>query len=309
MEVKDIFELRKQGKAEEAYAAIRPMYAQHQGHYTTIAMFWCASDIIKVRLEQQKVDEALSIFQALVRLYPNMDDADGKGHQAILRHAIGLADSTPKFSMIDFLENGGLDSLIPNDWKASEANGHPLPSIAARLISHVYHELEDNPTPELGLRCMPVLQEALKHSSTNMNYRRLMALIYKITGERKKAIDIYKQILKKHRQSYLYSELAELATQPANKIPLICKAILEQREEKFRTKLYIQLAELLQESHASIAAFMLTESIRIRQANGYHVSQQQTQLIKQFNGITIASAVQARQFLKEQADRVRAIIQ
>lgn len=31
MEVKDIFELRKQGKIEEAYNAIRPMYAAHKG--------------------------------------------------------------------------------------------------------------------------------------------------------------------------------------------------------------------------------------------------------------------------------------
>ena len=94
MEVKDIFELRKQGKIEEAYEAIRPMYAAHQGHYTTIAMFWCASDMIKLRLEQQKVEEALKIFQALIRLYPNMDDADGKGHHAILRHAISLSEAS-----------------------------------------------------------------------------------------------------------------------------------------------------------------------------------------------------------------------
>ena len=42
MEVRDVFELRKQGKIEEAYNAIRPMYAAHKGHYTTIAMFWIA---------------------------------------------------------------------------------------------------------------------------------------------------------------------------------------------------------------------------------------------------------------------------
>ena len=65
MEVKDIFELRKQGKIEEAYEAIRPMYAVHQGHYTTIAMFWCASDMIKLRLEQQRVELPLCDSAAL----------------------------------------------------------------------------------------------------------------------------------------------------------------------------------------------------------------------------------------------------
>ena len=54
MEVKDVFELRKQGRIEEAYEAIRPMYAAHQGHYTTIAMFWTASDMFKLRVSQNR---------------------------------------------------------------------------------------------------------------------------------------------------------------------------------------------------------------------------------------------------------------
>lgn len=45
MTVKEVFDLRKQGKIEEAYEAIRPMYAVHQGKYTTLCMFWTASDI------------------------------------------------------------------------------------------------------------------------------------------------------------------------------------------------------------------------------------------------------------------------
>lgn len=39
MTVKEIFELRKQGRIEEAYEAIRPMYAAHRGRYTTLCMF------------------------------------------------------------------------------------------------------------------------------------------------------------------------------------------------------------------------------------------------------------------------------
>lgn len=308
MEVKDIFELRKQGKIEEAYEAIRPMYAVHQGHYTTIAMFWCASDMIKLRIKQQRVDEALKIFQALQRLYPNLDDADRKGHNAMLRHAISLSEATPLFSIVDFLENGGLESLDANDWKNLEVNGHPMPSIVSRLIGRVYHELEDNPTPEFGLRCTPILNEALRHSRNNMNYLRLMALIYKITGETQKAIDIYKKLLQKHHQSYLYSELAALATQTSNKIPLLSKAILMQKEEKFRVKLYFQLAMLLTDSHPQIAAFYLNESIRLRKEGGFHVSQQQQQMEKQLQGIQPAGPAVAISFITKQASSVNTII-
>ena len=40
MTVKEIFELRKQGRIEEAYEAIRPIYATHKGRYTTLCMMW-----------------------------------------------------------------------------------------------------------------------------------------------------------------------------------------------------------------------------------------------------------------------------
>jgi hypothetical protein len=50
MTVKEIFDLRKQGKIEEAYEAIRPMYTVHKGKYTTLCMFWTASDILKKRV-------------------------------------------------------------------------------------------------------------------------------------------------------------------------------------------------------------------------------------------------------------------
>lgn len=79
MEVKDVFELRKQGKIEEAYNAIRPMYASHKGHYTTIAMFWVGVDIMKLRYQQRRLEEAYKIFQSLMRLYPTMDDSSLRG--------------------------------------------------------------------------------------------------------------------------------------------------------------------------------------------------------------------------------------
>ena len=62
MTVKEVFELRKQGKIEEAYDAIRPMYAVHKGKYTTLCMFWTASDILKKRLTEKKTAEAEKIF-------------------------------------------------------------------------------------------------------------------------------------------------------------------------------------------------------------------------------------------------------
>ena len=74
MTVKEVFELRKQGKIEEAYEAIRPMYAAHKGRYTTLCMFWTAADVFKLRLDQGRVEEATQILQALKRMLPRVDE-------------------------------------------------------------------------------------------------------------------------------------------------------------------------------------------------------------------------------------------
>ena len=76
MDVRDIFDLRKQGKIEEAYEAIRPIYREHKGRFTTLCMFWTASDVFKLRLEQGRVEEAEKIYKAMLRILPSVEDDD-----------------------------------------------------------------------------------------------------------------------------------------------------------------------------------------------------------------------------------------
>ena len=77
MTVKEIFSLRKQGKVEEAYEAIRPMYRVHKGYYTSLCMYHCAKDVFHLRLAEGRLDEAEKIYQALQRLVPFIGDKDG----------------------------------------------------------------------------------------------------------------------------------------------------------------------------------------------------------------------------------------
>ena len=74
MNVKEIFDLRKQGKIEEAYEAIRPIYREHKGRFTTLCMFWTASDVFKLRLEQGRVEEAEKIYKAMLRIQPSVEE-------------------------------------------------------------------------------------------------------------------------------------------------------------------------------------------------------------------------------------------
>ena len=85
MTVKEIFELRKRGQVEAAYEAIRPIYAAHKGRYTTLCMFWVASDVFKLRVEQGRIEEAEKIYWALKRLVPLLEEYDRLREQVSVR--------------------------------------------------------------------------------------------------------------------------------------------------------------------------------------------------------------------------------
>lgn len=129
MTVRDIFELRKQGKIEEAYEAIRPMYAVHKGKYTSLCMFWTATDIFKLRLEQNRVDEATLIFQALKHVLPYINDSEGKSMAFMQYAARRLAKVTrsrcPSERSVDTthtIPSGTLERVMNTAKEKHEAN-------------------------------------------------------------------------------------------------------------------------------------------------------------------------------------------
>ena len=93
MTVKEVFELRREGKVEEAYHAILPMYKEHHGKYTSLAMFWCAVDMMNLLLGKAvdrseeslaALAEAEKIYMSLQRLAPKIYDESGACQQTVL---------------------------------------------------------------------------------------------------------------------------------------------------------------------------------------------------------------------------------
>lgn len=201
MTVKEVFELRKQGKIEEAYEAIRPMYAVHKGHYTTLCMFWTANDVLKKRVKEGRTEEAGKIFEALLRMLPTVDDRDGRAHTSMLYNAIMLSKNTPTFSMLSFLERYGVNQLSEADWKSitpssasatGKGSAPSLPSPAHQLLTRAFHEIQQQPTVDKALKVMPLLQEAMRRTPRDKNCLRCMSMVYNIMGETQKSADIAK---------------------------------------------------------------------------------------------------------------------
>lgn len=308
MEVRDIFKLRKEGKLEEAYAAIRPMYAMHKGHYTTICMFWVGTDMMELRYRQRRLEEAYKIFLALLRLYPTMDDAEKHGQSALMRAALLVFDHNPKFSMLDFITKWGIEKLSEEDWTFEKTNGHVVPSLGMRIVGKVFKEVTGNPTVEMALKAAPVLAESLRHSPYNMNNQRYKAIIYKIMGKTDKAINIYRHLIAHHHQSYLYQELAALVREEPLKIALLCRAIATQREQKFTQKMRLELAGLLYATDKPRARYELDRCIAIRKASGFDTTWQMQNLSASLEGVSPVDEKDQKEFYRRQgavADKLR----
>lgn len=181
MTVKEIFELRKQGRSEEAYKLIIPMYKEHQGHYTTICMFWCASDVLRNRLaevaqaeneaeREEKSNEAFAIFLSMQRLYPNMDDKDGLGMHQLYHHAYRLHKYNSAFSLLLFLSAMGLAGLTDIDWTPTEQNGVSHPSFGSLLLAAAFADYKRDPTRENAERLLPLLEEGRRRQPSFQRY-------------------------------------------------------------------------------------------------------------------------------------------
>ena len=302
MEVRDVFELRKQGKIEEAYNAIRPMYAAHKGHYTTIAMFWIGVDVMRLRYQQRRLEEAYKIFQSLLRLYPTMDDKNLRGQATLLRAAMFVFDHDTSFSILNFVsERNVITKLTDDDWLTTESNGHPVQSLGMRIVGKVFKEVEGKPTVETALKAAPILAEALKHSPYNLNNQRYKAMIYTIMGKRGKAINIYRHLLRDRHRSVLYKELAALIDDKQLKIALLTRAIATQRDEKFRQRMRFQLANMLFNTHKPYAKYELEKCISARKAAKYAIAWEMQNLSSSLNDVAAASEIDHKAFYRAQA--------
>lgn len=308
MDVKDVFELRRQGRTEDAYAAILPLYAAHKGHYTTIAMFWVGVDMMRLRYQQRRLEEAYKIFKSLMRLYPTMKDTDLKGQSAMMRAAIQVFEHNNSFSILDFITHWDITRLTDDDWKGTQHEGFMTPSTGMRIVGKVFKEVAANPTVDMALRAAPILAEALKHSPYNRDNQRYKAIIYQIMGKKDKAINIYRHLISRSKKSTLFQELAALIDDERYKIALLCKAITLQRDEKFRQRLRFTLAELLFRQDKARARYELDKCLEARRQAGYTITWAMQNLAASLSEVNPVSDAAEKAFYREQEIVVKELI-
>ncbi len=296
--------MRRNGQFEQAYAAVLPMYRVHHGHYTTLCMFWTATDVMRLRIEAGKCREAEQIMASLRHLYPNLQDKDMSAARTLNRLALLLATKEQEmtrmrrmggngegeklawevepeemqFSLLDYMKDFGNQYMTEDDWQASEWNGHVISSMGTKIVSRIFHEVQSaecivqSENRERLEDALEMVQTGLQHAPRNKHLLRYEAnLIYRL-GDKDSAIRKYRQLIERSKDSYLFSELAGMIDDQQERAALLAKAIMNQRTEVFAQKDRLTLAELLKELFPQNAAYELQQVVQLRDSMGQHMN-------------------------------------
>lgn len=356
--IQDIFEMRKNGQFEQAYAAVLPMYREHHGHYTTLCMFWTATDVLRLRLEAGRFAESEQILASLRNLYPNLQDKDWSAARTLNRLALMLATKEQEqrkllqyegrragytsegdeangetngymansdgakrawevqpepmqFSLLDYMADFGVNYLSEDDWQVSEWNGHVVPSLGTKIISRIYHEVQDaecrvqgaggkvqgeNSDTDRLEAALQMVEMGLQHAPRNKHLLRYQAnLLYRL-GEKQRAVALYRQLIERSRDSYLFSELAGMIDDQQERAALLSKAIMNQRTEVFAQKDRLTLAGLLKELFPQNAAFELQQVVKLRDSLGQRMNRTIQALQQELADIVPVTMADQREF-------------
>ena len=108
-----------------------------------------------------------------------------------------------------------------------------------------------------------------------------------------------------HRDSYLYAELADLTDDPGQKAALLCRAIMNQRQEQFRSGYRFALAALLISRDRPKAAHELQKCVACRKAQGFPVTRDIQSMLTQLQGVTPATDAQQMDSYRKMAEKFK----
>ena len=262
-------------RAREAYEALYPVWKQGQLPARLNNSFaWVI--YYHVRHEQATMP-SLEMRQALAAYLSLDNERPSRLHSRILLMATRLKARDAEFKFCKFFEMWGMDNLTDEDWQQDKKEGREgtvtFVSVAEHAIRLYAKELHDARTKEFNPDFEPLLVQAVQQYPTQSLYKYYLARLYAATGRKAKAVKAYKKLALITGQSYIWSDLAALLTDPVQRKAALCKALLLQRDVNKTGRLHLGLAQLLiKENEFPEAACELRQYRDIYTRNGWHLS-------------------------------------
>ncbi len=262
-------------RAREAYEALYPVWKQGQLPARLNNSFaWVI--YYHVRHEQATMP-SLEMRQALAAYLSLDNERPSRLHSRILLMATRLKARDAEFKFGKFFEMWGMGNLTDEDWQQDKKEGREgtvtFVSVAEHAIRLYAKELHDARAKEFNPDFEPLLVKAIQQYPTQSLYKYYLARLYAASGRKAKAVKAYKKLALITGQSYIWSDLAALLTDPVQRKAALCKALLLQRDVNRTGRLHLGLAQLLiKENKFPEAACELRQYRDIYTRNGWHLS-------------------------------------
>lgn len=267
--------IKDHSKAREAYEALYPVWKEgNLPKRLNNSFAWVI--YYHVRHEQETMP-SLEMRQALAAYLSLDNERPSRLHSRILLMATRLKARDAEFKFGKFFEMWGMGNLTDEDWQQDKKEGREgivtFISVAEHAIRLYAKELHETRAKELNPDFEPLLVKAVKQYPTQSLYKYYLARLYAATGRKTKAVKAYKKLALITGQSYIWSDLATLLTDPAQRKAALCKALLLQRDVNKTGRLQLGLAQLLiRENRYPEAACELRQYRDIYTRNGWHLS-------------------------------------
>ncbi len=262
-------------RAREAFEALYPVWKEGRLPAKLHNSFaWVI--YYHVRHEQATMP-SLEMRQALAAYLSLDNERPSRLHSRVLLMATRLKARDAEFKFGKFFEMWGMANLTDEDWQQDKKEGRDgtvtFLSVAEHAIRLYARELHESRAKEFNPDFEPMLVKAIKQYPTQSLYKYYLARLYAASGRKAKAIKAYKKLALITGQSYVWSDLAALLTDPAQRQAALCKALLLQRDLNKTGRLHLGLAQLLIKGNKfPEAACELRQYRDIYTRNGWHLS-------------------------------------
>lgn len=262
-------------RAREAYQALYPVWKEGNLPDRLHNSFaWVI--YYHVRHEQLTMP-SLEARQALAAYLALDVERPSRLHSRILLMATRLKARDAEFKFGRFFDMWGMTNLTDEDWQQDKKEGRDgvvtFVSVAEHAIRLYARELHESRAKEFNSDFEPLLVKAIKQYPTQSLYKYYLARLYAASGRKAKAVKAYKKLALITGQSYVWSDLAALLTNPEQCKAALCKALLLQRDVNKTGRLHLGLAQLLiKEGLYPQAACELRQYRDIYTRNGWHLS-------------------------------------
>lgn len=223
--------------------------------------FWSLYDAFREALRGGDTLTARRRLYRMTQIYPEITDNDMSANKAILHCALALDKIIPAFNLAYFLPFAM--RLADTDWEGMRREGRVIPSLGQRITNRLMSNLENRSDAYIKA-IMPFFRKALQINPSNKDNLRHLAQLYVRVKLKTQAISLYRRLLERYHDSYLYGELAALTDDTEEKKRLLVKAIVNTPREIYKAGYRHRLAELLLMTDPPRAAYEISKSIAAR---------------------------------------------